>query len=142
MAVTKPSKRGKMPGRFEALVAMMPPRAIVDEGHHDETLEMIDRLMAIETLTQGQSSYLETLVQLVQAYEKSHHRIDLVDIGGIDSLRHLMDENGMSAADLARLLGVHASMGSKILKRQRFLTVDHLKKLARYFKVSPELFIE
>ena len=48
----------------------------------------------------------------------------------------------MSAADLARLLGVHTSMGSKILKGDRSLTVDHLKKLAARFMVSLEVFID
>ena len=33
-------------------------------------------------------------------------------------------------------------MGSKILKGERSLTVDHLKKLASRFKVSPEAFID
>ena len=32
-------------------------------------------------------------------------------------------------------------MGSKILNAQRSLTVEHLRKLARRFNVSPELFI-
>ena len=47
----------------------------------------------------------------------------------------------LNASDLARMLGVHASMGSKILKGQRSLTVDHLRKLADHFKVRPELFM-
>ena len=54
----------------------------------------------------------------------------------------MMAENDMTASDLARLLGVHTSMGSKILKEERSLTVDHLKKLAARFKVSPEVFID
>jgi antitoxin component HigA of HigAB toxin-antitoxin module len=53
-----------------------------------------------------------------------------------------MDANDMNASDLARLLGVHASMGSKILKGDRALTVDHLKKFAVRFKVSLQLFID
>jgi hypothetical protein len=43
------------------------------------------------------------------------HHIDTSDLRGIDSLRRLLDENQMNASDLARLLGVHASMGSKML---------------------------
>ena len=48
----------------------------------------------------------------------------------------------MNASDLARLLGVHPTMGSKILRGQRALTVDHLRKLSARFKVSPRLFID
>ena len=93
-------------------------------------------------MTKGQSLYLETLVQLVQAYEATHHAIDTSDISGLDSLEHLLRENGMNGADLARLLGVHASMGAKILRGERALTVDHLRKLAARFKVSPQLFMD
>jgi hypothetical protein len=34
---------------------------------------------------------METLVQLVQAYESVHHAMDVSDIRGIDSLRHLLE---------------------------------------------------
>lgn len=46
-----------------------------------------------------------------------------------------------NASDLARLLGTHPSMGSKILKGDRSLTVDHLRTLANRFSVRPELFM-
>jgi len=142
MPATKQINKSKLPGRFEDLVAIMPPQAILDDIHLDTSVEMIDALMAGGKLTKGQVSYMETLVQLVQAYEASNHAINTDDLSGLDSLKHLMDENEMNASDLARLLGVHISMGSKILKGDRALTVAHLKKLADRFKVSPEIFID
>jgi antitoxin component HigA of HigAB toxin-antitoxin module len=48
----------------------------------------------------------------------------------------------MSAADLDRLLGVHRSMGSKLLKGERALTVRHLQMLGERFKVSAALFLD
>ncbi|MGD2108195.1 MAG: helix-turn-helix domain-containing protein [Phycisphaerae bacterium] len=143
MPATKhPREKARLPGRFADLVQVMPPQAIIDDVHYEYTVEMIDRLMADGKLTVGQSRYLETLVQLVQAYEASHHAIDTSDINGLAMLKHLLDENDMNASDLARLLGVHPSMGSKILKSQRSLTVDHVKKLAARFRVSPAVFID
>ena len=133
---------GTLAGRFEALVEIMPPQAIRNDSQYQRTLDMIDRLMCRKKLTQGQSLYLETLVQLVHAYEAEHHRIDTSDLRGIDSLRHLLAENQMNASDLARLLGIHASMGSKILKGERSLTVEHVRKLAGRFKVCATLFID
>ena len=98
--------------------------------------------MAVAKLTKGQALYLETLVVLVQAYEAEHHAIDTTGLTGLDSLKHLLEENQMNASDLARLLGVHSSLGSKILKGQRSLTVDHVRKLAERFKVGPGLFLD
>jgi len=140
MGTTK-NATGKLPAQYEALVQMMPPRAITDDVHNENTLEVIDRLMALGKLTEGQGQYLETLVQLVEVYEAKHHSIDTSDLSGIDALRHLLSANDMNASDLARLLGMHPSMGSKILKGERSLTVEHIRKLAARFKVRSELFI-
>lgn len=131
----------KLPGRFEELVRLMPPQAIADDVQLENTAEMIDRLMAIPRLTKGQAIYLETLTQLVEAYESQHHTIDTGGVSGLDSLKYLLEQNDMSGTDLARLLGVHASMGSKILKGERKLTADHLRKLTERFHVEPSLFL-
>jgi HTH-type transcriptional regulator / antitoxin HigA len=133
---------GGFPGRFADIVHLMPPQAIRDDAHYRKTLEIIDRLMAAGKLTKGQSLYLETLVQLVEAYEAAHCAIDTSGVSGLDSLKHLLAENGMNASDLARLLDVHPSMGSKILRGERSLTVDHLRKLCQRFKVNPRLFMD
>lgn len=103
---------------------------------------MIDRLMACESLSDGQATYLETLVQLVQAYESTHHAIDVSHMSALEALKHLLVEHGMSASNLAELLDVHTSMGSKILNGERSLTVEHIKKLSRRFRQSPEAFID
>ena len=131
----------KLPGRFEDLVRLMPPRAIADDVELENTIEMIDRLMAIPKLTRGQALYMETLTQLVRVYEAEHHAIDTAGISGLESLKHLLEANAMTGSDLARLLGVHPSMGSKILKGQRQLTADHLRKLTRRFTVEASLFL-
>lgn len=140
MATTRNADK-QLPRRFRDLVAAMPPQAITDDVHYENTLDIIDRLMTVGKPTKGQELYLETLVQLVQAYEAKHHAIDTADLGGVAALRHLLADNDMNASDLARLLGIHPSMGSKILKGDRSLTVEHLRKLAKRFRVRPELFM-
>ena len=142
MRTTRDLATPPLPRQFPELVQMMPPQAIQDDVQHANTLEVIDRLMAITKATKGQAVYLETLVQLVQAYETERHAIKTADISGLDSLKHLLLESEMNASDLARLLGVHASLGSKILKGERSLTVDHIRELAVRFKVSPRLFLD
>lgn len=114
----------------------------MDDVQHENSIDLIDRLMAAGNLTKGQRLYLETLVQLVEIYEAQHHSIDTSDLGGIGLLKHLLEESDMNASGLARLLGVHPSMGSKILNGERSLTVNHIRRLADYFKVSPELFLD
>jgi HTH-type transcriptional regulator / antitoxin HigA len=135
-------KKIKLAGAFAELVREMPPRAITNDVECADVVERIDRLMAAGKLTAGQSIYMETLIQLVQAYEASHHAVEASRINGLDILKHLMSENEMQGSDLARLLGVHLSMGSKILKGERALTVEHIKKLSSRFRVNPSIFID
>src|SRR5271155_1433112 len=99
------SKQRSLPRSFDELIRLMPPMAIRDDVQHANTIELIDRLMQIEKLSSGQVDYLETLVELVEAYEAKRHAIDLSKITGAQMLRHVVDESGLSGSGLARLLG-------------------------------------
>lgn len=46
MRTTDKNVRPSLPGTFTELVALMPPQAITDAVHHENTVDMIDRLMA------------------------------------------------------------------------------------------------
>ena len=135
-------KSRELPTTLAALVHMMPPMAIRNDGEHGNTLEVIDRLMQVEKLSRDQGQYLETLVELVESYEAKRHALDLSRLSGLRMLKHVMEQSGMTASELARLLNVHASMGSKILKGERRLTWEHAKVLGGEFKVSPMLFMD
>jgi len=52
-----------------------------------------------------------------------------------------LDAHNLGAADLARLLGVHRSLGGMILRGERQLTLAHVRTLARHFCVSADLFL-
>ena len=132
----------RLPGKLADLVGVKMPVAITDEKEYDETLKLIDRLMAITKPTKGQSLYLQTLADLVHCYEEKYHVINTSDITPLDVLKSLMEEHDMNASDLARLLGVHVSLGSKILKGDRSLTIDHIKVLAKHFRLAPAVLVD
>lgn len=124
------------------LIRMMPPMAIRDEVQYANYLEVIDRLMQVPRLSAGQADYLETLVQLVETYENKQHAIDVSVLSGLDMLKHVLAESGLSASALARLLGVHPTMGSKLVHGERRLTWDHAKILAGHFRLAPAVFMD
>lgn len=62
-------------------------------------------------------------------------------VTGLEVLKHLLSERGMSAADLSRLLGNSRNLGAMILRGERNLALAHVCRLAAYFRVSPELFV-
>ena len=67
--------------------------------------------------------------------------LELCAANGKIVLAHLLDEHGLTAADLSRLLGGSRNLGAMILRGERNLTLAHLRKLAAHFHVSPEVFL-
>jgi len=131
-----------LPKTLKALVDEYLPTSIGNEKEYDRALKLLDRLMGLPKLTKGQLTYLNTLCDLVQVYEEEHHKIDPSDIAGLDMLKFLMEDRKMTATDLGKLLGGSSSLGSKILKGQRNLTLEHVKILAKHFNISPDTFID
>ncbi|MGA2230520.1 MAG: hypothetical protein ABSH22_06440 [Tepidisphaeraceae bacterium] len=103
---------------------------------------IIDELSVIDEdkLTPGQGDYLDVLADLTVKYEEKHQAIDLSHLDAVDTLNHLMEQRGMTASDLGRLLG-NREVGSKIIRRQRELSKAMIRKLADHFAVSAALFL-
>ena len=129
-----------VPKTYDQLLVMHPLRPIHHDVELEHATEMID-VLAGHDLNADQADYLDVLSTLVEAYENTHYPLDDPATCGLDALRALLDDHGMNATDLARLLGVHRSMGSKLLKGERALTARHLKMLSDRFKVSADLFL-
>ncbi len=97
--------------------------------------------MVLETAEEyDQEKYFDTLCVLIQAYE-GQNPCDWPGILGVEILKSLIEDHGMSIADFSRLIGVHHSIGTRILKGERNLTILHIKVLCDQFKVGPELFL-
>jgi HTH-type transcriptional regulator/antitoxin HigA len=130
-----------IPKTYDQLLALYALRPIHNDRELEQAPEIID-MLAGHDLNADQTDYLEVRSTLVEVYENVHHPLDAPVICGLDALRALLAEHGMGAADLARLLGVHRRMGSKLLKGERALTSRHLKILSDRFKVSADLFLD
>jgi HTH-type transcriptional regulator/antitoxin HigA len=130
-----------IPKTYDQLLAMHPLRPIHNDVELEHATAMID-ILAGHALNADQADYLDVLSTLVEAYENTHYSLNDPTICGLDALQALLDEHGMNAADLARLLGVHRSMGSKLLKGERALTARHLQMLSERLKVSTDLFLD
>ena len=111
---------------------------IRSDGQLRAAYKVIDELAIIDEgkLTSGQADYLDVLSELTVKYEQQHHPMDLSAVDAVGVIQHLMEQQGMSASDLGRLLG-HRELGGKILRRERQLSKAHVKALAEHFAVSP-----
>ena len=129
-----------IPKRLNELTRMLTPLAIDSERNYRKMLKWIDELAVLDKRTKDQDRFLETLTILVASYEDKHHQIDVDAVSPIGALEFLLKEHDLSGRDLGRILG-QPQLGGKILRGERKLSKQHIRKLCDYFKVSPELFL-
>ena len=127
-----------------ALVAAVPLL-----GEHPNEQDYKDALELVEYLLMNEpdSPLLDIVCARISRYEAN--RPDIVALRkemesvpvGIAVLRTLMDQYNLTISDFQDEIG-SKSMASRVLNGQRQLTLNHIKKLAARFGVSPALFIE
>jgi antitoxin component HigA of HigAB toxin-antitoxin module len=129
-----------LPEDYNGLCRVRVPRPIHDKVDFENVTEITDA-MAGHKLSSDQEDYFDLLCRLIEDYEKEHEQLDAPKVTGLEALQHVLDAHDMSAADLSRLLGVHRTLGAMILRGERQLTLAHVRKLARHFSVSADLFL-
>ena len=127
------------PGPSRNCAALHLPRTIRDKVDYDNTAEIVDRLAVLDRRSKGQEEYLETLTDLIEAYDNGNFQIAVAS-GPLDAIRFLMDAHGLSASGIGRILGSR-SLGPAILRGDRQISKENAMKLAAHFKLNPGLFI-
>jgi HTH-type transcriptional regulator/antitoxin HigA len=129
---------GRIPLDYAGLVAMFPPRPIHDSVDYDNIMDIV-MAMAGHKLTVDQDDYLAILSELILQYDREH---DQPRKRGTPQqrLKYLVEEAGMGASDLGRLLG-NRGMGSLLLTGKRGLSKAHIRKLAEHFGLRADYFL-
>jgi HTH-type transcriptional regulator / antitoxin HigA len=131
----------RLPGDYAGLCRAHLPRVIRDQVDYENTMEIVEAMVLHpDRFTTDQKDYFELLSHLVADYDTTTVRWPKLRTP--DVLKHLMAEQGMTAADLSRALGATRNLGGMILRGERRLTLQHVTRLARHFHVSPALFVE
>ena len=128
----------RLPKDYAGLCRLLTPCPIHDPVDFQNVTEITDA-MAGHKLTDDQEDYFDLLCRLIEDHEKEH--LGTPKASGLEALQHLLDAHDMSAADLARLLEVHRTLGGMILRGERQLTLAHVRTLAKHFSVSADLFL-
>jgi len=128
-----------LPRDYAGLCHLLMPRTIHDRVKYENTVETAEAFAGFEKrMNQDQTDYFELLCALIEDYEEaaSPERTPL------QMLEHLLAENGLSAADLSRVLGSHRTLGPMILRGERSITAEHARALGRHFGLPAGVFIE
>ena len=112
-------------------------KPIRTEADYEAALQEIDCLMDATSGTAA-GDRLDILATLVEAYEASHHPIAAPD--PIAALEYVMEQRGMTRADLVPLLGSRSRV-SEILNRKRRLTMAMAWRLHRELGIPAEAVI-
>ena len=134
-----PHDRQKLPTTYRELCDLLLPCALHDDIELGNMQEIVDILATLPSRNTAQQDYLETLTELIESYES--HAVPIRKPSGLETLKFLLAERKLTASDLSRLLGKDISLGYRILGGERRLTVQHIRRLAEHFSVSPAVFI-
>ena len=115
------------------------PRPVRTERDNERYLQVAGHLMNLgERMTPEQRELLDLLVVLIERFEAE--RYSLSAASPVEVLRELMQARGMKLAGLSTLIG-SKGVASEILSGERGLSKTNIRRLAEYFRVSPELFL-
>lgn len=115
------------------------PRPIRTEKDNERYLQVVEHLMDLGArMTPEQRELLDLLVVLIERFEAE--RYSLSAASPVEVLRELMEARAMKPAGLAALIG-SKGVASEILSGKRGLSKTNIRRLAEYFRVSPEVFL-
>ena len=113
--------------------------SIRTEADYNRAVEVLNKLL--DEVGDNEShplyNFLEVLGTLIESYEEDH--VNIPDIPAKEVLKYLMDEHGLTQADLSEI----GSQGvvSEILRGKRELNTRQIKALSKRFGVSPAVFL-
>lgn len=110
----------------------------VNEDDYDALVEALDELLGIvgDDEDHPLASLASHIGDLLEAYDEAHR--PMPKGSGVEVLRYLMQEHGLSQADLPEV--ATQSVISEILGGKRQLNVRHIRALSERFGVPADVF--
>jgi HTH-type transcriptional regulator/antitoxin HigA len=117
-------------------------RVIRSARQYNEYLTEIDKLMDMDpSPNSSEGQLLETLVILVEDYERKKGWEIPVPENPVEVIKMRMDDLGLKQSDLAKAVG-DKTVVSRILNGSRKLTYSMVTPLSKLLRVPPELLLE
>ena len=123
--------------KYVDLVNEFPPRLIESEADFIAIQQIVDTLLDASQLSVEQRKYLNLLGIIIHEYEE--RTVEIPDIYGIALLNVLIEEWGLKQKELVPIFKTE-SIASAVINGHRQLTVEHIKKLSKFFHLSPAVF--
>jgi HTH-type transcriptional regulator/antitoxin HigA len=124
---------------YQSLLVELAPRPILSAREHQRALRQIERLMT-PVPNREQSEMIDLLATLIEQYESSKHPTPAC--APRDLLAHLLENHGLTRAELARQTGIPRSAITNILRGRRGISIQCARCLATFFKIDIGAFFD
>jgi HTH-type transcriptional regulator/antitoxin HigA len=123
---------------YASLLTSTLPSVIRSEAENERHIDMLEELdRKGSRMSAAERRMAELLTLLIEDFEERHYALQAAS--PIDVLNELMLANNLKQKDLLDVFGT-PSIASEVLSGKRKLNAEHMRKLSRRFKVSPEVF--
>ena len=123
---------------YASLLSSSLPAVIRNEAENERHIAMLEELdRKGNRMSAAERRMAELLTLLIEDFEEKNYA--LKPAHPIDVLNELMLANNLKQKDLLDVFGT-PSIASEVLSGKRKLNTEHIRRLNRRFKVSPEVF--
>src|SRR5579859_3576011 len=113
---------------------------IVSEAALTRAIKRMDQLLdQANTLSKEDENELESLSDLVRAYEQKHYPVPA--LGNREILAYLLEMKGITLRQLAAATGISYQSLLRIQNGTEEMSAQEREKSATYFRVNPSLFL-
>lgn len=130
---------GETQDTYLTLIRTCPLRPLRSEADLDEAMVILDALVVKDALSAAEADYLAVLSDLVEQYEAEAHPIPPASDAAL--LQHLLEAQAVTLVEVAQATGMDAVTLAAVLAGTLQLTREQIGQLARYFQMSPSVFV-
>jgi HTH-type transcriptional regulator/antitoxin HigA len=126
------------PAEYGRLCADIVPKIIENDEEFDRAVDQMEALDFRPNPTPEEHALSALLELLIRNYDNQHY--PLPELPPDRMIRYLMEQRDLRQADLLSVFGSR-SVASDVITGKRAPSKTHLRGLAQYFHVSPEVFL-
>jgi HTH-type transcriptional regulator/antitoxin HigA len=132
-------RKVKEAAEYSALLLRALPGVIRSEAENERYIAMLEELDGKgNRMTAPERRMAELLTLLIENFEEERYALKAAC--PVEILKELMSANNLKQKDLLDVFGT-PSIVSEILHGKRRLTIEHIRRLSRRFRVSAGVFI-
>lgn len=126
---------------MQTVIDIPSPHVLRTQEEYAAAVAEIDRLLDLDPKPfSDDSDRLELLALLVETYEAQHDPIDLSDVTPQDVVDFMLDQKGMSRADLAEIMGGRSRV-SEFFNGKRELSKAQIEALRNTLGIPADLLL-